>query len=157
VTTETARPAVDADLPRLAELAAHAIAELAPTKGGGIWSRREARPEPLIESLTHAAAAEDHHVLCGLLEDTIVGYAVARTERLRDGSRLGIVEDLYVEPAFREVGVGEVLMDALIEWCRQQDCFGVDALTLPGNRETKNFFESFGLVARAIVVHRPLS
>jgi hypothetical protein len=35
-------------------------------------------------------------------------------------------------------------------------CVGIDALALPGNRQTKNFFESFGFTARAIVVHRRL-
>lgn len=35
-------------------------------------------------------------------------------------------------------------------------CLGIDALALPGNRETKNFFEASGLTARAIVVHRSL-
>jgi hypothetical protein len=54
------------------------------------------------------------------------------------------------------VGVGEAVMDHLVAWCRAQGCFGVDSLALPGDRQTKNFFESFGLVARAIVVHRPL-
>ena len=33
---------------------------------------------------------------------------------------------------------------------------GVDALALPGDRATKNFFETFGLKARAIVVHLSL-
>jgi hypothetical protein len=47
-------------------------------------------------------------------------------------------------------------MEAVLAWCDERGCFGVDALALPGNRETKNFFESFGLVARAIVVHRRL-
>ena len=47
-------------------------------------------------------------------------------------------------------------MDEILVWCRSQGCIGVDSLALPGNRETKNFFESFGLVARAIVVHRSL-
>ena len=32
----------------------------------------------------------------------------------------------------------------------------IDALALPGNRAAKNFFERFGLTARAIVVHRSL-
>jgi hypothetical protein len=32
----------------------------------------------------------------------------------------------------------------------------MDSLALPGDRATKNFFESFGLKARAIVVHRSL-
>ena len=47
-------------------------------------------------------------------------------------------------------------MDAMVVWCRERGCIGIDGLALPGNRETKNFFETFGLVARAIVVHRPL-
>jgi hypothetical protein len=33
---------------------------------------------------------------------------------------------------------------------------GIDAVALPGMRETKNFFEAAGLVARAIVVHKAL-
>ena len=45
-------------------------------------------------------------------------------------------------------------MQALVDWCGARGCFGVDSLALPGDRHTKNFFESFGLVARAIVVHR---
>lgn len=48
------------------------------------------------------------------------------------------------------------MMDQILAWCRVHDCIGVDALALPGHRDTKNFFESFGLVARAIVVHRSL-
>jgi len=48
------------------------------------------------------------------------------------------------------------LLDYVIEWATERHCVGVDSLVLPGNRETKNFFESFGLVARAIVVHRAL-
>ena len=82
---------------------------------------------------------------------------MVRTDVLPDGGRLGVVTDLYTEPGARELGVGEVMMDALIAWCREQGCFGVDSLALPGDRHTKNFFESFGLVARAIVVHRSLT
>jgi hypothetical protein len=47
-------------------------------------------------------------------------------------------------------------MDELQAFCETRDCLGVDAIALPGNRDTKNFFETFGLVARAILVHRPL-
>jgi GNAT superfamily N-acetyltransferase len=153
---EAARPAGRVDLPRLVELADAAIAELAETKGGAMWRRREARAQPVELSLEAALAAADHLVLAGTVDDTVIGYAVVRVETLRDGERLGIVEDIYVEPGGREVGVGEAMMDAVLEWCRAQDCIGVDSLALPGNRETKNFFESFGLVARAIVVHRSL-
>ena len=41
-------------------------------------------------------------------------------------------------------------------WAKRWGCIGVDSLALPGDRDTKNFFETHGLVARAITVHRTL-
>ena len=150
---EAARSATTADLGDLVGLAKAAVAEKLEQKGGPVWARREARRTP---EATLAAAVEDgdHEVAVGTLDGTPVGYGVARVELLDDGGRLGVVEDLYVDPGCRAVGVGEALMDHLLAWCQAQGCFGVDSLALPGDRSTKNFFESFGLVARAIVVHR---
>jgi GNAT superfamily N-acetyltransferase len=140
----------------LAELARAAIEELRPTKGGELWARREARAEPVEESLAADLADDGTLVLAGTIDDAVVGYAVATTETLHDGSLLARVSDLYAEPEAREVGVGEVLLETVVKWASERRCVGIDSLVLPGNRETKNFFESFGLVARAIVVHRPL-
>ena len=67
-----------------------------------------------------------------------------------------MVDELFVEPEARGVGVGEAMMDLLVAWCVERGCVGIDAVALPGDRDTKNFFETFGLKARAIVVHRPL-
>jgi GNAT superfamily N-acetyltransferase len=66
---------------------------------------------------------------------------------------LGRITDLFVEPGARAVGVGEALMDALLPWFRARECRGVDATALPGNRETKNFFEMSGFTARLLVMH----
>jgi GNAT superfamily N-acetyltransferase len=153
---EAARAATPADVPRLAELAADAIAELTATKGGALWARREARSQPLDEGLAADLADPACCVLTGTLDDTVMGYAVARRETLRDGAPLAVLTDIYVEPGCRGVGIGEALMGAIVAWAEAAGCVGIDSLALPGNRETKNFFESFGLVARAIVVHRPL-
>jgi GNAT superfamily N-acetyltransferase len=154
---ESARPATHEDLPRIAELAELAVAELIGSKGGAVWARREARPTPYLDSLQSDLQAPDRCVVVGEIIGAIVGYGVVRAEPLRDGGVLGVVDDIYVEPQAREVGVGEALMDAIEAWCRSRGCIGIDALALPGNRETKNFFETFGLVARAIVVHRSLA
>jgi ribosomal protein S18 acetylase RimI-like enzyme len=154
---EAARPASNDDLPRLAELARAAIDELRPTKGGEVWARREARAEPIEASLKADLENSDACVLAGTIDDAVVGYAVAVIEQLSDGSSLARLTDLYAEPEAREVGIGEELLNAVIAWASERHCVGVDSLVLPGNRESKNFFESFGLVARAIVVHRRLS
>jgi GNAT superfamily N-acetyltransferase len=148
--------ATPADVPQLVELATEAIAELAPTRGGAIYTRREARWPPYDDRFTTEVSSPDHLVVVGTIDDVVIGYGVVAVERLHDRSILGVVSDLYVDPMARGVGVGEAMMDQIVAWCRQQGCLGVDALALPGNRATKNFFETFGLVARAIVVHRPL-
>jgi ribosomal protein S18 acetylase RimI-like enzyme len=154
---EAARTAVLDDLPAIVPLAGAAAAEKRDQKGGPVWWRRERRQGDLGEALRAAVAAPDHEVAVGTLDGTVIGYAVARAEPLADGGLLGVVEDIYVDPGARAVGVGEALMDHVLAWARDRGCFGVDSLALPGDRATKNFFESFGLVARAIVVHKPLA
>ena len=153
---EGCRPATEADLPRVAELAEQAVAELRAGRGGEVWSRHAARRPPYAGALAADLEAADRHVLVGTVDGTIMGYGVAAVELLDDGGRLGVVTDLYTEPGARELGIGEITMQALLDWCAEQGCFGVDSLAMPGDRHTKNFFESFGLVARAIVVHRAL-
>ena len=153
---EACRPAAPDDVPRLVELVEAAIAELREGRGGEVWSRQAARQAPFAPELQRQLAAPDHVVLAGTVDDLVMGYGVARVDELADGGRLGVVTDLYTDPGQRELGLGEIVMDALVAWCRDQGCFGVDSLALPGDRHTKNFFESFGLVARAIIVHRPL-
>jgi GNAT superfamily N-acetyltransferase len=154
---EGCRPATEADVPRLAELVNAAIEELRQGRGGEVWARQAARRAPVESQLRAEIADADHAVLVGTVDSVVMGYAVARIEVLADGGRLGVVTDLYTEQGARELGIGEVMMESLVEWCREQGCFGVDSLALPGDRHTKNFFESFGLVARAIVVHRSLT
>jgi L-amino acid N-acyltransferase YncA len=157
--TEGSRPATSADLDRLAELIDDARRELTPTRGGALWAGRDASPpphRPRLEALLDRVAAGSAIVTCGTLDDHVVGLAIAVTESLRDGSTLAVVEELYVEAGARAVGVGEAMMHALLAWAETAGCQGIDASVLPGNRAAKNFFERFGLTARAITVYRAL-
>lgn len=153
---EAARPATTADVARVAELARLAASDLQEQRGGPLWTLREGRLEPLEQQFEAGLQAEDHLLLVGTIDDVVVGFAAARWEVLQDGSRHGVVDEIYVEPPARGVAVGEVMMDAVIAWCTEAGCRGVDAVALPGDRATKNFFERFGLTARAIVVHKRL-
>jgi GNAT superfamily N-acetyltransferase len=154
---EGVRAATAGDVDTLATLVRQAIAELSASKGGSTWARREARQEPVEASLAAAISDDAQLVLCGTIDDVVVGLASVTVETMADGALLAVIGELYVEPEARGVAVGEALMDAVVEWSRTQGCVGIDALALPGLRDTKNFFEAFGLVARAIVVHRGLS
>jgi len=150
---EGARPATEDDVSQLAALNRLALAELAGFRGGVLFGVRESRPEPFEDDFQRAVRDPERCVLVGTLDDVPIGYAAATTELLRDDTRLGVITDLYVEPEGRGVGVGEVLMDELLRWFTARGCHAVDAVALPGDRTTKNFFEASGFTARLLVMH----
>jgi GNAT superfamily N-acetyltransferase len=156
---EGARTATTADLSALERLVRQAATELQALRGGVIWSLREAHPEPVGPAIEAVLTGGDPaaRLVVGTVDDTVVGYGWARLEELHDGSRLLVISDLYTEPDARAIGVGESMMDVLEHEARAAGAIGIDAIALPGDRHTKNFFETFGLTARAIVVHRALA
>ena len=149
---EEARPARDEDRSAIEALHRAATAELAAERGGAVWAARADRHGAVTVEVDHP----DTLVLAGTIDGAVVGYARIRAERLAGGEELAVLTDIYVDPEAREVGVGEALLDAAIEWARQRGAIGIDSVALPGMRDTKNFFESAGMVARAILVHRSL-
>jgi len=153
---EASRTAVMGDVARIVELAQLLRLELAAMKGGELWLRREAWPEPLRESYANLVDADDTLVVVGTIDDAIIGYGVVAIETLRSGAQLGVITDLFVEPGARAVGIGECMALQLIAFCVERSCIGVDALALPGHREAKNFFERNGFTARALTMHRRL-
>lgn len=155
---EGARAARVDDAEAMAHLARQAIVELSPNRGGSVWRRREAHAEPLDDLMAAAVAGADPsaYAVVGTVDGTVVGYGLVHVDTLHDGALLAVVTDLYVDPEARGIGIGEAMMDLLVERARSVGAIGIDALALPGDRHTKNFFETFGLTARAIVVHRSL-
>ena len=152
----TVRTAGVGDLDELVRLDTAAREHLHQHRGGPVYLLRSARPRPPHDSLQADLVDELTRVSLGCIGDVPVGYAVTRLVELGDGTTVAEVADIFVEPAARDVGVGDALMDDAVGWARDRACVGIDALALPGDRHTKNFFETFGLVARAITVHRDL-
>lgn len=153
---EAVRPATADDAEALAELSRRARTDAREKRGGELLVDHDLPAPGAGDGIDVALDDANRFVLVGTIDDVPVGYAVLRLEAVRTGSPLGVVDEIYVDPDARGVGVGEALMDEVLEICRRNGCRGVDARALPGDRATKNFFETFGLVARAIVVHRRL-
>ena len=154
---EGSRPAGEHDITSIVELAIAMRAELAAIRGGTLWIEREAWPEPLDASYRALLARDDARVVVGTIDDVVLGFGAVVVERLRSGTHLGIVTDLFVDERAREVGVVEGIIDDLIAFCTERGCIGVDAIALPGHRATKNFFEEHHFTARALTMHHRLA
>ena len=152
---ESARKATADDLDWIAAIAERIAADLPDKRGGPLFLRREsggdarARAQALIDD-------PQGFVAIGSYDDVPFGYAIVVFETLADGGLLARVDDLAVDADARGSGIGEAIMNLLLDTARERGCFGIDSRALPGDRETKNFFESFGLKARMLVVHKSL-
>ena len=125
----------------LEELRQEARAEAAGKRGG---------PE-LLADVAHTADDAPDVTIVALIGQASVGVASARA---RSGA-LNVTE-LFVTPAARGVGVGAALLSSLVDRAGDLECSRVEAVALPGDRDTKNFFESHGLTARRIIVGRTI-
>lgn len=149
------RPATDEDLAFVESVGARAAAALEGGRGAALMLARES-PPPTAEELSVSLHEGNATVLVGTLDDVPVGATAARIEDLPGGVRLAVVTLLWVDEEARSVGVGEGLLNAVVDWARSNDCHSVDAYALPGERITKNFFEAAGFKARLLTVHHDL-
>ncbi len=152
-----ARAATEGDIPTLVELYKEYRDGLAGERGGGTHLLKEALGEPLDRHFRSVVRDPSWLVLVGTLDETPIGLAAARLDTMPDSSRLASVEVVYVDPGAREVGVGELLLAGAVEWAARNGAAGVDIRVLPGMRESKNFLEGSGFVARLLVMHKKLT
>jgi GNAT superfamily N-acetyltransferase len=146
-----ARHAAVDELALLSHFAELSTADRLNERGGAVLELLD--PRPAIDD----ARLADRQVLLalGLYADVPFGYAHAAVVDA-GGTHIVRLYDVFVEPDARGVGLGEALLTLVFDWAREQRATAIDSIVLPGNREGKNFFERFGLVARAIHVYRAL-
>lgn len=148
----TARLATADDLATIVQLVEAEIEQKRDLRGGSVYLRREVRD--VLSGLP--GWVEAGRVVTGVFAGVVLGAAAFTIETLADGENLARIEVLVTDPEARKVGIGEAMMNEVVARARAAGCEGLDATALPGDRETKNFFESFGLKARLLIVHRDL-
>ncbi len=152
---EAARLATVDDVDSIDRISGDVAAETAEKRGGPLFLRRESGGAAGARALALLGSDAGFGVI-GSYDDVPFGYSLVEIETLDDGGRLARIDDLAVLSEARASGIGEAMMNLVLDEARARGCFGVDSRALPGDRETKNFFESFGLKARMLVVHRTL-
>lgn len=154
----TARAAEPAEVAAVASLVREGRAGLGEQRGGALWLARQAIREPLDDAVAAMIEADTACVMVGCIDAEPLGVLLADIDLdwATSEAVLATVRELFVVAEARGVGLGEAMMNATIDWATERGCVGIDGYALPGDRATKNFFETFGLVARGIVVHKRL-
>jgi len=154
---ENARLAELDDFDVLEKLAVKSVSEMVEKRGGETLDLLNPHRENLREMFSTYFESENSKIVVGTIDEVVVGFGIVEIHKLQDGTPHASVRSLYVEEEARSVGVGESIMNALLKCATERKAVAIDAVALPGDRQTKNFFETHGLVARAITVQRSLT
>ncbi len=139
------RRATRLDVPELIWLETIARTALVDQRGGDLWLEANA-----AESPDWPAVAADE-VIVSTIDDVPVGYV-----RFRQTDSVLHVGDVFVHPEAREVGCGDGLLAAAVDAGRSAGATRVEAVALPGDRDTKNLYERAGITAKRIIVSSPI-
>ena len=144
------------DLETLIFLRKEAISELRNKRGGEVLLNLDSFSEDSSENFSYWFDSSDHRIFTGLFGDAVVAYGVLEFSKTNDDQKIASIKEIFVLKDARSVGVGESVIHSITNEAIEHNAIGIDSFALPGDRETKNFFETQGMVARLIHVYRPL-
>lgn len=142
------RAAASVDAPACVDIDHDARHELVEQRGGEAWLAEHRPLSDLSEWWAHSFVA--------VIDDVIVGFLVGRIDDTTRG-RVFRVDRVYVLAGARELGCGDELVAAAMARAIDENCGFLEAVALPGDRDTKNLYERAGVTARSITVSKRLS
>ncbi len=136
----------------LEEFLAEISGELALRRGGTQLLGELGHPVELAQKISESS--EDSFALTVTLNSTLSGLIWAKIVRNEFGDRVCLVPVFAVLKDARRHGVGNELFSALETWVASRNVTAIEFTALPGDRHTKNFCESNGLVARSLKMYK---
>lgn len=147
----SSRPAGAADIDVIVRLAGLGVVELDPTRGGALMLHHDLGQVGAPARYMHALEGELEHLIVGAVDGIVVGFGRASIAT-SSAATVCLIEELFVHPNARGVGVAARILDDLRAWAVENRCGFIESHVLPGNRAAKNFFERLGMVTRKMRV-----
>ena len=142
------RAACEADSEQCEAIDRHARHDLIDQRGGEAWLAEHQPLSRVGDWWTNSFVAE--------IDDVIVGFLVGSVDDTSRG-RVFRVDRVYVVAEARELGCGDDLLAGAVARAGEAGCTFLEAVALPGDRDTKNLYERAGVTARSITVSKRLS
>lgn len=142
------RAAVDSDSSACVDIDREARRDLVDQRGGEAWLAEHAPLSDVSGWWTHSFVA--------VIDGVVVGFLVGLIDDTARG-RVFRVDRVYVLADARELGCGDELVAAAMARATDEGCRFLEAVALPGDRDTKNLYERAGVTARSITVSKRLS
>lgn len=114
MTTASIRPATAADIPAIAAIYADAVLH-----GTASWEL-EAPDEAEMQRRFETILTGGYPYLVAKQDGAVLGYAYAGAYRPRPAYRATVENSIYIAPGAQGLGIGGLLLDALIQACTER-------------------------------------
>ncbi|CAH1663034.1 Phosphinothricin N-acetyltransferase [Hyphomicrobiales bacterium] len=114
VTTSLIRPASPADIPAIAAIYAHAVLH-----GTASWELEPPGEAEMLRRLD-ATLADGYPYLIAERSGRVLGYAYAGAYRPRPAYRTTVENSIYLAPEAQGLGIGGLLLGALMQACTER-------------------------------------
>lgn len=114
MTTPSIRPGLPADIPAIAAIYADAVLH-----GTASWEL-EPPGEAEMQQRYEAILAGGYPYLVAERDGELLGYAYAGAYRPRPAYRSTVENSIYIAPAAQGLGIGSLLLDALMQACTER-------------------------------------
>ncbi len=144
MSTTTIRPAIETDFPILAGMYEQLNAYFYTV--GYLLPRPEKVGELWLDSFRRTMGRYSN-VFVAEQGERLLGFHLCRIKRLpahMGGSLAGEVSDVWVDPEARSQGIGEALVQAGLDWMRDQGARSIEVQVLIQNEGSLRFFERLG-------------
>lgn len=81
-------------------------------------------------------------------DDKIVGYCISAVNK----DQIGEIESLFIEEAYRGLGIGNELMERAIRWLDDCHVKSKKIAVAVGNEEVFGFYQQFGFYPRLVIL-----
>lgn len=91
---------------------------------------------------------EDNAYVClATVDGACVGFALTTNRMILESGNVAELQDLYVMPAYRRHGIGDVLIDDAVEWAAERQASMVEVVVAPNDRDVSRlvaYYERLG-------------
>lgn len=100
---------------------------------------------------------DDGCVLLALVDDLVVGYlcgGLSEVEKYRTVPSVAELENMFVLEDFRCRGIGRLLYDAFIDWCKKKDIGRLRVAASTKNIRALDFYRREGFLEHTTILER---
>jgi len=122
-----------------------------------LWPGKPVDPNSLRKVYGRALVSDRQVYICAIFDHQVVGFgSLTIKSNLWSEAYVGYVDEMVVDEAHRDRGIGTQILDHLISWARERGCNRIELDSAFHRKDAHAFYERRGFQSRAYLYSKLL-